>query len=74
MHGFEIYAVKAYPTGVFEGHFPVHMLRYDLKEQISEIATKVWEPLKNEFALKLLFPTLDHIQMAYEQYCLEFQA
>ena len=32
----------------------------------------IWQPLRNEFSLKLMFPTPEHIQAAYEQYCIDF--
>lgn len=74
MHGFEMDLIRIYPHGVQEGDFPAMVLRKDLDENVDLIQEKIWKPLIKEFMVKLWFPTLDHVQLAYEHYCQFFGA
>ena len=72
MHGFEMDCLRAFPHGVSEGDFPALIFRRDCDEKIEMVQEVVWKPLIKEFNEKKLFPTLEHVQLAYDQYCLNF--
>lgn len=57
-----------------DGDIPVYLLAEHLNEELLEIKPKIHPKIKKEFKEKLLFPTLEHVQLAYEHYCQEFYA
>ena len=74
MHGFDMDMLRMYPHGIQEGDFPALILRKDCDEKVQNIQEKVWKPLIKEHIEKKHFPTLEHVQLVYEQYCQNFNA
>lgn len=65
---------RAYPHMLKDGDIPVFLLNEALDDDMSKIPTHVTPKIKKEFKEKVLFPTLEHVQLAYEHYCQEFYA